>query len=93
MSHPVGDSPTKEGPMSELPSEHLRLPFEINDRRALILVTTYAGVPLVIGFRGLVVDPATHLPVLRCHQGPWEFGRSPSRTRATAIVQMVSKVP
>jgi len=49
MSHPVGDSPTKEGPMSELPSEHLRLPFEINDQRALSLVSAYAGVPLVIG--------------------------------------------
>jgi len=79
--------------MSELPSEHLRLPFEINDRRALILVTTYAGVPLVIGFRGLVVDPATHLRFQRCRHGPWALGRSPSRTRATVIVRMVSKVP
>ena len=79
--------------MSELPSEHLRLPFEINDQRVLSLVSAYAGVPLVIDSRGLAVDPATHLPVLCCHQGPWEFGRSPSSTRATAIVQMVSKVP
>ena len=35
--------------MSELPSERLRLPFEINDQRALSLVSAYAGVPLVIG--------------------------------------------
>ena len=45
--------------MSELPSEHLRLPFEINDQRVLSLVSAYAGVPLVIGSRGLAVDPAT----------------------------------